>query len=115
MKSTRRGVSTSQVEVSGISPHGIWLFLGDREVFLSFKDFPWFREAPVSAILEVERPRPHHLYWPTLDIDLAVESIEHPERYPLISRERPNTHMQRVRAGSPARQGKRVARRSPRR
>ena len=22
-------------------------------------------------------PSPHHLYWPDLDIDLAVESIEH--------------------------------------
>lgn len=90
MKSARRGASTSLVEVSGITPHGIWLFLGNREVFLSFKQFPWFREAAVAAVLEVERPNPHHLHWPTLDIDLAVESIDHPEHYPLISREPPN-------------------------
>jgi hypothetical protein len=31
-------------------------------------------------------PSAHHLYWPQLDIDLAVESIIHPERYPLMSR-----------------------------
>jgi hypothetical protein len=104
-----------KVEVSGITPHGIWLFLGDREVFLSFKDFPWFREVPVAAILAVERPHPHHLHWPILDIDLAVESIDHPEHYPLISRERPNTRMQRARAGSAARQAKTMKRRSPRR
>jgi hypothetical protein len=29
---------------------------------------------------------PHHLYWPDLDIDLAVESIRHPEQFPLVSR-----------------------------
>lgn len=64
---------------------GFWLLLGDRELFLPFSEFPWFRDAPISAILNVEWPQPHHLYWPDLDIDLAVESIEKPERYPLIS------------------------------
>lgn len=72
--------------VTNISKHGFWLYLGDRELFLSFETFPWFANAPVRAILEVERPQPHHLYWPTLDVDLAVESIEHPDRYPLASR-----------------------------
>jgi hypothetical protein len=93
MKSAPRGDDTSQVEVSGISPHGIWLFLGDREVFA---DFPWFRDAPVAGVLHVERPQPHHLYWPDLDVDLAVESILNPEQFPLISRERPNTRLQRA-------------------
>src|SRR3546814_7518272 len=31
-------------------------------------------------------PSPQHLYWPDLDIDLAVDSIRHPERFPLVSR-----------------------------
>jgi hypothetical protein len=81
------GTVTSDVEVTNISAHGFWVLLGDRELFLPFDDFPWFREVPVAAILEVERPQPHHLYWPRLDIDLSVESIEHPERYPLRSGE----------------------------
>ena len=96
MKSAPRGDDTSQVEVSGISPHGIWLFLGDREVFLPFEDFPWFRDAPVAGVLHVERPQPHHLYWPDLDIDVAVESILNPGRFPLLSRERPNKRLQRA-------------------
>jgi hypothetical protein len=29
------------------------------------------------------------LYWPDLDIDLAVDSIEHPEQYPLVSQVKP--------------------------
>ena len=33
------------------------------------------------------RPQPGHLYWPELDVDLSVESIEHPERYPLKAKD----------------------------
>jgi hypothetical protein len=73
------------VEVTNISPHGFWLFVGDRELFVPFKEFPWFRDASVREITNVELPSPHHLYWPQLDIDLAVESLEHPEKYSLVS------------------------------
>jgi hypothetical protein len=75
-----------EAEVTNISKHGFWLYLGDRELFLPFEDFPWFENAPVGAILAVERPQPHHLYWPALDVDLAVESIERPDLYPLKAR-----------------------------
>lgn len=86
MKSTAPGTTTSTSEVTNISKHGFWLLLDDRELFLPFEEFPWFEKAPVGAILNVERPHPHHLHWPDLDVDLAVESIEHPERYPLKAR-----------------------------
>lgn len=72
--------------VTYVTQHGFRLLLRDREFFLSLQDFPWFKEAPISAILNVEWPQPHHLYWPDIDIDLAVESIDHPDRYPLVSR-----------------------------
>jgi len=52
------GASTSQVEVTNISQHGFWLLLDEDELFLPFKDFPWFKSAPVEAILRLERPRP---------------------------------------------------------
>ena len=77
------GTVTSAAEVTNISRHGFWLLLDDRELFLSFEEFPWFKSAAVEAIIDVERPQPHHLYWPTLDVDLTVDSIEHPEKYPL--------------------------------
>lgn len=76
------GTSTSAVEVTNISPHGFWLLLDGRELYLPFEVFPWFRTASVQAIAHVERPQPHHLYWPELDVDLSVDSIDHPERYP---------------------------------
>ena len=83
MKSGQRGAATSRVEVTNISPHGFWLLLGERELFVSFKEFPWFEEAPVAKISQVEWPSADHLYWPDLDIDLSVQSIEHPDRFPL--------------------------------
>jgi hypothetical protein len=88
MKSDRLGTGTSPVEVANISGQGFWLFLGDRELFLAFREFPWFADAPVSKILNVQRPQEDHLYWPDLDVDLSVESIEHPERFPLRYTER---------------------------
>ena len=94
MTSGTPGPSTFPVEVANVSPHGFWLFIGEQEVFLSFADFPWFKDASIQAISRVELPSPHHLYWPDLDIDLAVESLLHPDRYPLISQVQPNKPLQ---------------------
>ena len=85
MKSAALGASTSPVEVTNISQHGFWLLLENEELFLPFSEFPWFRNVTIGKILHVELPSPNHLYWPELDLDLAVESIRHPERFPLVS------------------------------
>jgi hypothetical protein len=58
----------------------------DKEMFLPYESFPWFKEQTVGAILNVEEPASGHFYWPDIDVDLTVEMIEHPEKYPLISR-----------------------------
>ena len=80
------GANTSAAEVTNISPHGFWILLDERELFLPFEKFPWFADATVRAITNVERPTRKHLYWPALDVDLSVDSIERPEKYPLIRR-----------------------------
>ena len=95
MKSALRGKNISPVEVTNVSGSGFWLFLDATEVFVAFKQFPWFKEATIGQLLNVERPAQHHLYWPDLDVDLATESLTHPERYPLVSRVRPNNAIQR--------------------
>lgn len=82
-KSKTTGAIISDVEVTNISRHGFWLYLAGRELFLAFQEFPWFTHASVSEIVNVTRPSPNHLHWPELDIDLSVDSIEHPERFPL--------------------------------
>jgi len=86
MASATLGADISQVEVTHVSKHGFWLLLDDEELFLPFAEFPWFKDASIGTLLNVERPRPHHLYWPDLDVNLAVESIWHPERFPLIAK-----------------------------
>lgn len=85
MKSEPLGIDTSEAEVTNISRHGLWLLVDDEELFLPFDEFPWFKEASVSAILNVQRQGENHLHWPELDVDLTLESIRHPERYPLVS------------------------------
>ena len=83
MNSQALGKNTSAVEVTNISSHGIWLLSREKEVFIPYEEFPWFKDAPVGKILNVEEPTPGHFYWPELDVDLGIESIEHPERFPL--------------------------------
>jgi Protein of unknown function (DUF2442) len=79
------GPATLEAEVTNISKHGFWLLIDGGELFLPFEEFPWFKQAAVDAIIKLERPAPRHLYWPDLDVDLSIDSIEHPERYPLKS------------------------------
>ena len=83
VNSQQPGKIASDVEVTNISTHGIWLLVGEREFFLSYEDFPWFKEVPIGNILRIEQPTPGHFYWPDLDVDLSIESIEHPEKFPL--------------------------------
>lgn len=48
-------------------------------------DFPWFGKATLEQVTTVEWPTPDHLYWPLLDVDLAVESIRNPSLFPLVA------------------------------
>ena len=86
MSSPEPRIPSLVAEITNISSHGLWLLSNDREYFLSYDDFPWFKDASVGKILNVEEPSPGHFYWPELDVDLGTDTIEHPERYPLMSK-----------------------------
>ncbi len=79
------GLCTSEVEVSVASNRGFWLLLPDEELFVPFDEFPWFKQATIEEITRVEMPGANHLYWPLLDVDLSIESIRHPEKFPLVA------------------------------
>jgi len=100
------------VDVTNVSRHGFWLLIGERERFVSFEAFPWFREASIAELTNVELPSPHHLYWPDLDVDLAVDSLYHPERYPLVSRAQPSKRLKPTAAA--AKESRAMYRRTPR-
>lgn len=77
------GKAISEAEVTNISSHGVWLISGDEEYFLSYEDFPWFKDAPIGKILNIEEPSPGHFYWPDLDVDVSLEIIKNPASFPL--------------------------------
>lgn len=85
MSSLARGKNILEVEVANISSHGVWLLAHGKELFMSYDDFPWFKDQTVKSIINVEEQSPGHYYWPDLDMDLTDEIIEHPERFPLKS------------------------------
>jgi hypothetical protein len=85
-KSGGHGTRTLDVEVTNVSQHGLWIRLDERERFLSFDAFPWFRQATIEELTNVVLCAPGHLRWPALDIDVAVESIDDPDSYPLVSK-----------------------------
>lgn len=86
MKSEQLGTSTSAVEVLDLTPNGVWLMAQGEELFMSYEQFPWFRAAPVAAVFNVEPMGRDGLCWPDLDVDLLMDSIRHPDQYPLIAK-----------------------------
>ena len=88
MRSAKHGSDTLGVELSNVSAHGLWVLVDQKEYHLPFEHFPWFRDATIRQLSRIERPSPQHLYWPELDVDLTLDGIENPEKYPRVSKAR---------------------------
>ena len=82
MKSSKLGESTS-VSVENITPLGVWLYVKQKEYFLDYNNYPYFKNQTISSIMNVQLLHGFHLYWPDLDIDLELDNLENPEKYPL--------------------------------
>jgi hypothetical protein len=74
------------VEISNINVHGVWISIGQTEYFLPFTEYPWFKVANISQILNVQLLHENYLYWPQLDVDLEIDCLENPQHHPLISK-----------------------------
>ena len=85
MKSPKRGKSIS-ASVENITQFGIWLLAKEKEYFLSYEDFPYFKKQTLNSIQNVKLLHGCHLYWPELDVDLEIDNIENPQKYPLKSK-----------------------------
>jgi len=85
MTSLKPGDTTS-VSVENITPFGIWLYIKGKEYSMSYENFPFFREQTIGAIQNVRLLHGFHLYWPDLDVDLEIDNLENPEKYPLTYR-----------------------------
>jgi hypothetical protein len=84
MKSTMPGISTSEIEVVQIDSHGFWLHIKGKEYFLTYEQYPWFKEAKIKDILNVQLLHGNHIYWPDLDVDLSIDILSNPEKYTQI-------------------------------
>ena len=83
MSSSTLGEQSSEISVSNISRHGIWVLIQNEELFLSYESYPWFKKASIEDVLEVKLLSPTHMYWPQLDVDISTLAIKDPDRYPL--------------------------------
>lgn len=87
MNSSVAGKNISELEIQCISHFGIWILVHGKEFFMSYDDFPWFKDAKVRQILNAEFTPSGTLHWPELDIDLSLEILEAPKRFPLIAKQ----------------------------
>ncbi len=83
MNVSKVGVPILDSEVTNIEKQGFWLLVENREYFVSFTEYPAFTEATLAQIHNVQTLGAGQLYWPDLDIDLEIEALENPERFPL--------------------------------
>lgn len=83
MKSQKRGKNILEAEVLNVSIRGLWILIKDHEYFLPYKDFPWFKNASIKELHNFKMVRGKYLSWPDIDVDLEIESIKSPKKYPL--------------------------------
>ena len=73
-------------EIENISKEGLWIFIKNKEYFLPFSEYPWFKKATLEQIYNFKLIHGKYLHWPALDVDLSITSLNFPEAYPLIAK-----------------------------
>ena len=79
----------TSVAVLMINSQGMMLNVQGQDYFVSYNRVPWLRDARVSSALNVRMSGSRAIEWPELDVDLEIESLKHPERYPLVMKRSP--------------------------
>jgi hypothetical protein len=69
--------------VTGLTSQGFWIMVEGEEYFVPFSDYPAFLKAPLEQIFHFISAIPGQLRWPDIDIDVEIESLKYPERFPL--------------------------------
>ena len=86
---SENNTSNTSVSVLMINGQGIMITVGGRDYFLSYNRIPWMREASIKDVLNVQMCGDEAIEWPALDVDLEIESLRYPERYPLLIKRNP--------------------------
>ena len=81
---SKSNISSTSVDVLMINDKGVMISVQGQDYFLSYNRVPWMRDATINEVLDVQMSGTNAIEWPKLDVDLEVDSLRHPERYPLI-------------------------------
>ena len=87
--SSNNNSKLTSVAVLMINSQGMMLSVQGQDYFVSYNRVPWLRDARVSSVLNVRMSGSRAIEWPELDVDLEIESLKHPERYPLVMKRSP--------------------------
>ena len=87
--SSKNNSQLTSVAVLMINSQGMMLSVQGQDYFVSYNRVPWLRDARISSALNVRMSGPRAIEWPELDVDLKIESLKHPERYPLVIKRSP--------------------------
>ena len=85
----KNNLQPTSVAVLMINAQGMLITVQGQDYFISYNRVPWLRDARISSVLNVRMSGPRAIEWPDLDVDLEIESLRHPERYPLIIKRSP--------------------------
>ncbi len=83
-KISKQNSTNTFAKVLVVTENGMLIALPTGDYFMPYTQFPWFKEAKVSEVMQVEAVGDDALRWDALDVDLEIESIIQPEKYPLI-------------------------------
>lgn len=86
---SKNSINSTSVSVLMINGQGIMISVGGQDFFLSYNRVPWMREASINDVLNIQMCGNDAVEWPALDVDLEIDSLRHPERYPLIIKRNP--------------------------
>lgn len=75
-----------------INSQGIMISVLGNDYFLSYNRIPWMKDATVRSILNVKMEGKNAISWPDLDVDLEIESLKHPERFPYVMKRNAMDH-----------------------
>ena len=86
---SKNNSSNTSASVLMINAQGIMLSICGHDYFLSYNRIPWMQDAPIRNVLNVQMSGDEAIEWPDLDVDLEIDSLRHPERYPLVIKRNP--------------------------
>jgi len=77
------GTSTLTSSVTNIIESGFGIWIGEKEYFVPFSDYPSFKKATIDQILSMQIISSNQMRWEALDIDIELSALSNPEHFPL--------------------------------